>query len=126
MTRFDPGLIAALAVATFIAGGLDIGARAQNVPPGDAARGKRIYLASNCFTCHGRVGQGGAYVGPAPSLAKTDLPFEAFKYYLRAPANDMPAYSDGVMSDQDIADIFVFLQSLPGRREVQDIAILSD
>jgi mono/diheme cytochrome c family protein len=126
MTRFERMLIAALAVAAFSAGGLDTGARAQNVPPGDAANGKRIYLATNCFTCHGRVGQGGAYIGPAPALARTALPFEGFKYYLRAPTNDMPAYSEAVMSDKDIADVFAFLQSLPGRREVKDITILNN
>ncbi len=126
MTRFDRMLIAALAVAAFSAGGLDTGARAQNAPPGNAANGKRVYLATNCFTCHGRVGQGGAYNGPAPVLARTAMPFEAFKAYTRAATGDMPAYSEAVMSDQDIADIFAFLQSLPGRRAVKDLTILND
>ena len=46
----------------------------QDAPPGDAGNGKRLYLADGCFTCHGRSGQGGAFNGPAPSLAKTDMP----------------------------------------------------
>ena len=54
----------------------------------------------HCFTCHGRVGQGGAYNGPAPILAKTALPFDGFKGQIRNPTNDMPAYSDAVLSDQ--------------------------
>jgi mono/diheme cytochrome c family protein len=103
-----------------------IGARAQDAPPGDAANGKRVYLADGCFTCHGRAGQGGAYNGPSPSLAKTAMPFEGFKMQIRNPSNDMPAYSEAVMSDKEIADMYAFVQSLPGRRDAKDIAILKD
>jgi mono/diheme cytochrome c family protein len=112
--------------ALVLLAGCGAAARAQDAPPGDAANGKRVYLATGCFTCHGRAGQGGAYNGPAPALAKTALPFEGFKMQLRNPANDMPAYSEPVMSDKEIADIYVFVQSLPGRRNAKDIAILGD
>src|SRR4029077_19875781 len=64
--------------------------RAQDAPAGDAAKGKRIYLADGCFTCHGRSGQGGAYHGPAPILAHTALPFDGFKGEQRNPANILP------------------------------------
>jgi len=101
-------------------------ARAQDAPAGDLNNGKRVYLATGCFTCHGRAGQGGAYNGPAPALAKTAMPFEGFKMQLRNPAKDMPAYSAPVMSDQEIADIYAFMQSLPGRRDAKGIAILGD
>jgi mono/diheme cytochrome c family protein len=107
-------------------GALSGGALAQDAPKGDAANGKRVYLADGCFTCHGRAGQGGAYNGPAPILAKTAMPFEGFKMQLRNPANDMPAYSEPVMSDQEIADIYAFVQSLSGRRDAKDLAILKD
>jgi mono/diheme cytochrome c family protein len=113
-------------VASFGLGAWSTGALAQDAPPGDAANGKRVYLADGCFTCHGRAGQGGAYNGPAPILAKTAMPFEGFKMQLRNPSNDMPAYSEPVMSDKEIADIFAFAQSLPGRRDAKDIAILKD
>jgi len=116
----------ALSLAMFGAGGFATAALAQDAPPGDAANGKRVYLADGCFTCHGRAGQGGAYNGPAPILAKTAMPFEGFKMQLRNPSNDMPAYSEPVMSDKEIADIFAFVQSLPGRRDAKDIAILKD
>jgi mono/diheme cytochrome c family protein len=105
---------------------LALPAAAQDAPKGDAANGKRIYLADGCYFCHGRVGQGGAYNGPAPVLAKTEMPFDGFKGQLRQPAQDMPAYSDAVMSDQQIADIYAFVQSLPGRRDPKGIAILND
>jgi mono/diheme cytochrome c family protein len=122
--RFERVL--AFALAAFCAGGIAIGARAQDAPPGDAANGKRLYLNNNCFTCHGRAGQGGAYNGPASALAKTAMPFEGFLGQMRNPSNDMPAYATQVMSDQAVADIYAYLQSLPGPREAKDIAILKD
>jgi mono/diheme cytochrome c family protein len=124
MTCFNRLIAAACAAALLGAGGF--AARAQDAPAGDVAKGKRIYLADGCFTCHGRSGQGGAYNGPAPILAKTQMPFDGFKGQLRAPSNDMPAYSDAVMSEQDIADIYAFVQSLPGRGNAKNIAILND
>jgi mono/diheme cytochrome c family protein len=101
-------------------------AHAQDAPAGDAANGKRLYLADGCFTCHGRAGQGGAYNGPAPRLAQTIMPFDGFKGQIRNPVNDMPAFSDANLSDKDIADIFAFVRSLPGPRSAKDIAILNN
>jgi len=99
---------------------------AQDAPPGDAAEGKRLYLATGCFTCHGRSGQGGAMNGPAPMIAKTAMPFDGFTGQLRQPINDMPAYSEIVMSDKQIADIYAFLQTLPGPLSTKDMAIFKD
>jgi mono/diheme cytochrome c family protein len=112
--------------AALVAAVWSSGAPAQDAPQGDAANGKRVYLADGCFTCHGRAGQGGAYNGPAPALAKSAMPFEGFKMQIRSPSNDMPAYSEAVMSDKEIADIYAFVQALPGRRDAKDIAILKD
>jgi mono/diheme cytochrome c family protein len=99
---------------------------AQDAPQGDAANGKRLFLADGCFTCHGRSGQGGAYNGPAPILAKTALPFDGFRGQVRNPVNDMPAFSDALLSDKDIADIYTFVRSLPGPRSAKDIPILNN
>jgi mono/diheme cytochrome c family protein len=117
--------VAVAAVAVLSAGLISL-ATAQDAPSGDAANGKRVFLADGCFTCHGRAGQGGAYNGPAPILAHTALPFDAFKSQLRNPADEMPAFSAAVLSDKDIADIYAFVQSLPGARSPKDIAILNN
>ena len=128
MPRFERAVAftVTFALAAFWAGAMTNRARAQDTPPGDAANGKRVYLNDNCFTCHGRAGQGGAYNGPAPALAKTAMPFEGFLGQIRNPSNDMPAYSAQVMSDQAVADIYAYVQSLPGPREPKDVAILKD
>jgi mono/diheme cytochrome c family protein len=119
-------LIARIALAAALNVGLLTVAQAQDAPPGDAANGKRLFLTDGCFTCHGRSGQGGGYNGPVPILAKTALPFDGFKGQIRNPANEMPAFSDALLSDKDIADIYAFVQSLPGRGSPKDIAILNN
>ena len=126
MSRAVSRTLSLVGAAALALGTLALPALAQDAPAGDAANGKKVYLADGCFMCHGRSGQGGAYNGPAPSLAKTQMPFDGFKGQLRQPAEDMPAYSDAVMSDQQIADIYAFVQSLPGRRDPKAIAILNN
>ena len=124
MTRSMTGTLFIAVCATVAFG--TVSARAQDAPKGDADRGKLVYMADGCFLCHGRVGQGGGYNTPVPSLAKTELPFEPFKLQLRKPADDMPAYSTAVISDEQIADIYAYVQSLPGRRDPKSIAILNN
>jgi mono/diheme cytochrome c family protein len=120
------GLPVAAGVVALCLGALDLPARAQDAPKGDAANGQRIYLADGCFTCHGRSGQGGNYYGTTPTLAKTQLPFEGFKQQLRDPVRVMPPYTEAVLSEKEAADIFAFLQTLPGRRPAKDIPILNN
>jgi mono/diheme cytochrome c family protein len=100
--------------------------QAQDVPKGDAANGRKVYLADGCYQCHGRVGQGGLMTGQAPVLAQTKMPYMAFVRQLRNPINDMPPYPQNLLSEKDVADIFAYLQSLPGRRPVKDYPILNN
>jgi mono/diheme cytochrome c family protein len=120
------GLPVAAGIVALGLGGFDPSARAQDAARGDAANGQRVYLADGCFTCHGRVGQGGNYYGTTPTLAKTELPFEGFKQQLREPVRVMPAYSETVVSDKEVADIYAFLQTLSGRRPAKDFPILNN
>ncbi len=122
-------IIARLAAGALLAAllGLIAPARSQDqAPAGDAGKGKRLYLADGCFACHGRVGQGGQYYGATPVLAHSELPFDAFEQQLREPTNNMPAYAEGVLSEQEAADIYAYLQTLSGRGEAKDLpAILT-
>lgn len=121
-TRF--GTLAPLAVvAAALAAGFGGGALAQ--APGDAGNGKRIYLADGCIECHGRSGQGGAFLGPTPAIAQVEIPVESFVAFLRAAPTDMPSFSVGVLSDKDAADIYAFLHALPGRKPAKDFPLLN-
>ena len=120
-------IAAAVFGVAVLCAGVFAAAQAQDAPPsGDAAKGKKVFLTIGCFTCHGSSGQGGSYNGPAPILAHTMLPFDGFKGQIRNPADDMPAFSSAVLSDQDIADIYAFVETLPGPSSPKDIAILNN
>jgi mono/diheme cytochrome c family protein len=99
---------------------------ALDQPGGDLANGQKTYLAAGCWQCHGRVGQGGLMTGSAPILAQARLPFAAFKRQVRNPISDMPPYPETMLSDKDLADIYSFLQALPGRRALKEVPILND
>ena len=128
MKQFPPSFMrlaaAAFAGAVFAVAGIAT-VSAQDVAAGDAANGKRLYLAADCFECHGRAGQGGAMNYPTPALAQLELPVESFIAFLREAPNDMPGFSADVLSDKDAADIHAFLRSLPGRRHPNDFPLLN-
>jgi mono/diheme cytochrome c family protein len=92
---------------------------------GDVGNGKRVFLADGCFECHGRAGQGGAMNYPTPAIAQLEMPVESFVAFLRDAPRDMPAYSAGVLSDKDAADIYAYLRSLPGRKPAKDFPLLN-
>jgi len=100
-------------------------ALSQSAATGDAAKGKQIYLNVECHTCHGRVGEGGRFMYPAPSLAGLDMSGDALRAFLRASPNDMPSYAPTILSDDDIANIAAFLHSLPGPRDPKDFPLLN-
>ena len=98
-------------------------ARAQGAPPpGDAANGKRVYMADGCYQCHGTVGQGSRPTGP--HLAPNPLPYEAFAGQVRRPVNAMLPYTSVVLSEQDLADIYAYLVSIPPLVDPKAAAIL--
>jgi mono/diheme cytochrome c family protein len=101
-------------------------ARAQDVPAGNAASGKALYLADGCASCHGTAGQGGGGRTGGLRLARLALPFAAFLNQLRHPANEMPPYVEAVLSDKDAGDIFAFIASLPPPADVKSIPQLNN
>lgn len=91
-------------------------------PSGDAANGAKLYAADGCYECHGRAAQGARPTGPR--LARTQLPFEAFTQQLRHPADEMPPYTQVVLSDTGVADVYAYLKSQPEPPKLADIPIL--
>jgi ubiquinol-cytochrome c reductase cytochrome c subunit len=87
-----------------------------------AARGKTAFVKVGCYACHGREAQGGGTYGPR--LAPSPIPFPAFLSYLRKPRGEMPSYSEKVLSDAALADIYAFLRSQPPPPDRDTIRIL--
>jgi mono/diheme cytochrome c family protein len=97
----------------------------QIAATGDAAKGKQAYLDHDCYSCHGRVGEGGAFMYLAPPLAGLNWPAVALQWFLRAAPNDMPSFAPTSLADDDIANIGAFLRSLPGRSDPKDFPLLN-
>jgi len=113
-------LIPFMATAMLAAGAPALGQGAP--PPGDAANGKRVYMADGCYQCHGTVGQGSRPTGP--HIAPNPLPYEAFAAQVRRPVNAMPPYTTVVLSEQDLADIYAYLVTVPHLPDPKASAIL--
>jgi mono/diheme cytochrome c family protein len=97
-------------------------AQTQSGPQGNAENGKRLFLRDSCWECHGTVGQGsrdGARIG------STSLTLQGVIRYVRRPAGAMPAFSEKVVSDQDLTDIYAYLKSLPAAKPSKDIPLLN-
>lgn len=89
---------------------------------GKCRQGKRVYVKYGCYECHGREAQGSPATGPR--LGPDPFPYEAFSHYVRSPAGAMPPYTKKVVSDQDLADICAFLESLPHPPAANTIPLL--
>jgi mono/diheme cytochrome c family protein len=87
----------------------------------DAANGKRIFLRDGCYECHGYNGQGTVQ---GARLAPPVLNAQGMIRYIRKPAGAMPAFTEKVLSDQEVNDIYAYLKSLPGPKAVKDIPLL--
>lgn len=97
-------------------------AAAQVVPRGDALNGRKIYIAHGCYQCHGYQGQGS---NAGSRLAPNPVPYAAFAYQVRQPRVRMPAYSPKITSDQNVADIYAYLLTIPKARLVAEIPLLN-
>jgi mono/diheme cytochrome c family protein len=96
--------------------------KTSEAPAGNAEKGKQLYTKYGCYECHGRQGQGSTVSGPR--LGPDPVPFEAFAFYVRKPTGEMPPYTDKVVSDKELADIFAFLQSLPHPPDRKNLPLL--
>jgi mono/diheme cytochrome c family protein len=95
---------------------------AQQAPQGSAEAGKATFNKA-CYTCHGTTGQGAA--GTGPRIGPTSLPFDAFLHQVRQPANQMAPFAPNLLSDQDVADIYAFLQAQK-KEDYRQIPLLSN
>jgi mono/diheme cytochrome c family protein len=88
----------------------------------DAVNGKKIFLRDGCYECHGYNGQGTVQ---GARLAPPVLNAQGMIRYIRKPAGSMPAFTEKVLSDQEVNDIYAYLKALPGPKAVKDIPLLN-
>ena len=97
---------------------------AQNPNSANAANGKKLFEAKACYECHGWRGQGGL---AGARLAQTKLNLQGFRNILRnPPPSNMPPYRAAVLTDQEVADLFAYVQSFPAPEPVERIPLLKN
>lgn len=105
LKHWDIPLGANLMILTILA--LLLGA-CSRLPQGNAANGGRWYSLNRCNGCHGERGSGGR----GPMIAGTALSFHRFLGKIRSPRSEiMPAFTPDRLSDQDAADIYLWLHA---------------
>ncbi len=98
------------------------GAQAPAAPAGNAENGKTLFAKIGCYKCHGREGQGSTATGPR--LNQNPITYTRFLSYIRKPSGEMPPYTAKVVSEQQAADIYAFLRSLPKPTAIESIPLL--
>ncbi len=74
-----------------------------------ASRGQELFFANGCSVCHGNTGEGGI----GPTIASTGLSLDAVIQQYRSPRGFMPPFAADRISDDQVGDIFTWLQTLP-------------
>ena len=96
---------------------------AAQPPAGDPEAGKTLFDDVGCYACHGFEGQGGV---AGPRIAPRTLPLVAFIRFVRRPSNQMPLYTDRIVSDEDLGHIHAYLESRPTPPPVESIPLLQE
>jgi ubiquinol-cytochrome c reductase cytochrome c subunit len=96
-------------------------ASVQAGPAGNAESGKKFYFERGCWQCHGLAAQGGGIAGPR--LAGRTPVWTAFSRYVRRPTGEMIPYTEKVLSDAELTDIFAWLRAIPPPPPVSSIPL---
>jgi mono/diheme cytochrome c family protein len=110
-------VFAAALIAATVANGPVLAASAEH--------GKTVFVQKGCWQCHGTMGQGSIATSGGKRLAPDPLPWEAFSGFVRSTNRAMPPFSDKILSDGDLADIYAYLQSIPKPPAVNSIPLLN-
>jgi mono/diheme cytochrome c family protein len=102
-----------------LAAGLVLGQAAAMAA--SAEQGKIEFMKHGCWQCHGERGQGGV----GPKLAPDPIPFETLSNFVRTTSRQMPPFREQILSNDDLADIYAYLQSIPKGPDAKSIPLLN-
>jgi mono/diheme cytochrome c family protein len=80
------------------------------------------FVQHGCWQCHGFQGQGGV---TGPKLAPEPMPLETFTAFVRTSNRAMPPYMEAILSNEDLADIHAYLETLPKAPDPKSIPLLN-
>jgi len=97
---------------------------AQTVAPaGDVAKGKASFERTGCWQCHGRQGQGGR---EGPRIASpVPMAWPVLSAFVRTTRGNMPPYTENVLSNRELADIYAYMRSIPPAPDFKTIPLLN-
>lgn len=115
-------LLTMLVQAAAAADSMPAAAQTPQAANGNADTGKRLFMKHTCYFCHGTAGQGGV-AGARIALVARNA--QGFMRYVRRPSGQMPAYTEKILSDQELTDIFAYLRSLPPAKSPNELPLLT-
>ena len=71
--------------------------------------GKDLYLKFSCYACHGFSGQNGS----GARLVPMKMTQAAFMAFVRKGRGQMPHYTEKVLPDGQLAEIYGYIKALP-------------
>ena len=99
---------------------LAIALQSSPAPAGNTQNGRELYLKYSCYSCHLYDGQGSSN---GPRLVPLPMTLARFTTFMRNPGR-MPPYTEKVLTDAQLADLFVYIKSLPQSPPPKDIPLL--
>jgi mono/diheme cytochrome c family protein len=90
-----------------------------------AEKGKATFVNFGCWQCHGFQGQGSVATSNGKALAPDPLPWDGFSAFVRTSKTGMPPYTETILSNDDLADIYAYLQSIPKSADYKSIPLLN-
>jgi ubiquinol-cytochrome c reductase cytochrome c subunit len=89
-------------------------------PAGNAQNGRELFLKYSCYSCHLYNGQGS---GNGPRLVPLPMTLPRFTAFMRNPGR-MPPYTEKVLTDAQLVDLFAYIKSLPESAPAANIPLL--
>ena len=93
----------------------------QNAPAGNATNGRKLFVSFGCYQCHGYEAQGGS---AGPRLAPRPIAYAQLMKYVRHPTGEMPPFTEKIVKDMELMDIYAFLRAQPAPPDVDKIPLL--
>ena len=89
----------------------------------NAKNGRQLFAKYGCSECHMSMGQGARSTGVR--LGPPQIPLSAFTSYVRQPTGEMPPYTQKTVSNDELADIYTYLRSVPPTPAWKTIPLLN-
>ena len=110
-------------VASVLVSQVAFRAQTPEAPQGNVEKGKKLFVDRGCWQCHGLAAHGGGIAGPR--LAGRVPAWTAFSRSVRRPAEEMVPYTEKMLPETELADIYAWLKAIPPPPAVSSIPQLA-